>query len=137
MRCHGSPGDGPRRARVIATTAAIVLGWVLLLDALAWLPISLYAWGFSPLALAGAALSAAFFWALAGGTRAGNQPGWPWLAALPLFVLPLFVLTRLPSGNLWEALIDPWLWLLLQWRWLLSVSRWLRRVRHLPAATRA
>jgi hypothetical protein len=127
----------PGRAQAAGAAAAIVLGWVLLLDALAWLPISLYAWGFSPLALGGAALAAALFWAFAGRTRAGNQPGFSWLAALPLLVLTLFVLTRLPSGNLWDALIDPWLWLVLQWRCLLSVARRIGRTLRLSAATRA
>jgi hypothetical protein len=32
--------------------------------------------------------------------------------------LALFVLLRLPTGNVWDALLDPWLWLLLQADWL-------------------
>ena len=38
-------------------------------------------------------------------------------AATAAVVLLLFVLTRWPSGNLWDALLDPLLWLGLQVRW--------------------
>jgi hypothetical protein len=100
----------------------MVLGWVLLLDTLAWFPVSLYAWGFAAPAVVVAVVVAGFFW-VQQGTRA---------SALPLGVLALFVLARLPSGNLWDALLDPWLWLALQAGWLFSVAR-----RFLPAATRA
>jgi hypothetical protein len=27
----------------------------------------------------------------------------------------LFVLLRLPTGNVWDAVLDPWLWLGLHW----------------------
>jgi len=27
----------------------------------------------------------------------------------------LHLITRLPTGNLWDALIDPWLWILAHW----------------------
>lgn len=100
----------------------IVLGWVLLLDTLAWLPVSIYAWGFAAPAVVVTVVVAALFW-LQQGTRA---------SALPLCVLALFVLTRQPSGNLWDALLDPWLWLALQAGGLFSAAR-----RWRPAATRA
>ena len=100
----------------------IVLGWVLLLDTLAWFPVSVYASGFAAPAVVVTVVVAALFW-LQHGTRAST---------LPLCVLALFVLTRLPSGNLWDALLDPWLWLALQAGWLFSAARQWR-----PAATRA
>ena len=57
-----------------------------------------------------------------------EDPAWallPWLlgghedsATVPLWIAPgallLFAATRLPSGNVWDALMDPLLWLLLQ-----------------------
>lgn len=127
------------RARNLLTLAAILLGWVLLLDTLAWLPVSLYSWGFSPLAVAGVALFATLFWAVFGVQDDASEvrrAGQRWLPALPLLVLALFVMTRLPSGNLWDALIDPWLWLLLQFGSFFSVVRRYRAVRRLPPATR-
>ncbi len=99
----------------------VLLGWVLLLDTLAWFPVSVYAWGFGAGAVAVAAVMAALFW-LQQGTRASG---------LPFCVLALFALTRLPSGNLWDALLDPLLWLTLQFGWLFSALR-----RRWPAATR-
>jgi len=39
--------------------------------------------------------------------------GWIQIVLLPL-VLLFFVLTRLPTGNLWDALLDPLLWIVLQ-----------------------
>jgi hypothetical protein len=38
--------------------------------------------------------------------------------------LLLFAATRLPTGNVWDAILDPWLWLLLQ---LVLLRRLLRR----------
>jgi len=91
---------------------AVLLGWLLLLDLLALLPVALYGWGFGTPALAAVCLLL-----LAGWLRWGAQPAaWPWLA-LAAVVLLLFVLTRWPSGNLWDALLDPLLWLGLQLRW--------------------
>ena len=104
--------------------AGIVLGWVLMLDTLAVFSVSVYAWGFSVSAVVAALVLAALFW-LQQGSRA---------SVLPLGVLGLFVLTRLPSGNLWDALLDPLLWLALQAGWLISVARRLRQAKRLPAA---
>ena len=94
---------------------AVLLGWLLLLDLLALLPVALYGWGFGTPALAAVCLLLLAVW-----LRWGAQPAaWPWLA-LAAVVLLLFVLTRWPSGNLWDALLDPLLWLGLQLRWLLA-----------------
>ena len=92
---------------------AVLLGWLLLLDLLALLPLPLYGLGFGTPALVVAVSLLLLFW-----LRWGAEPAArPWLA-LAAAVLLLFVLTRWPSGNLWDALLDPLLWLGLQLRWL-------------------
>lgn len=97
----------------IAMVLGITLGWVLLLDTLAWLPVSVYSWGFSAAACAAVAGLAVIIWAFGTGFT-------PWNTRhnvsffLVLGVTALFVLTRLPTGNVWDALLDPWLWLVLQ-----------------------
>ena len=88
------------------TLAGVLLGWVLLLDTFALLPVSVYPWGFGSSALVAMSLVAVLPWLLAGHRDA---------LFLPL-VVAVFVALRLPTGNLWDALMDPWLWLLLHWR---------------------
>ena len=111
-------GDGVRAATACQLMRslrwlAVLLGWLLLLDLLALLPVALYGWGFGTPALAAVCVLL-----LAGWQRWGAEPAArPWLA-LAAVVLLLFVLTRWPSGNLWDALLDPLLWLGLQLRWL-------------------
>lgn len=97
-------------------------GWLLLLDTFALLPVHLYAWGFSPLALAVlVALALALcLWAQADARSASTGIG-----TCLLWVLVVHVLTRLPTGNVWDALMDPWLWLFAQ-AWL--VQRLWRRM---------
>jgi hypothetical protein len=58
-------------------------------------------------------------WLLVGNRRQNTM-----MTALLAAVLGLYVLTRLPSGNVWHALLDPWLWLVIQisltrrlWNW--------------------
>lgn len=117
--------DTPTLKRLLMP--AVLLGWVLLLDTLALLPVSVYAWGFAVSSVAVAMVLAALFW-LQQGTRT---------SLLPLAVLVFFVLTRMPSGNLWDALLDPLLWLTLQFGWLFSVLRQRWQAKRLPRATRA
>ena len=83
----------------------MALGWVLALDTFAALPFaeSVYAWGFSPLAPLCLALVGAGAWVV--------RPGWA--NVLPMLAVALYVGTRLPSGNIWDAVIDPLLWLYL------------------------
>jgi len=110
----------------ILSLIGVVLGWVLLLDTLALLPVSIYAWGFNSAAVASVAVCAALLWVALGSVG----------SALPLLVLTLFVFSRLPTGNLWDALLDPWLWLALQVGWFTRVARCLMGARRLPPATR-
>lgn len=95
---------GPWVARSTQVTGlcllGIVLGWVLMLDTLALWPRSVYAVGFNPAALVALALVlvALALW----------HPGLP--VVLLATVLLMFAITRLPSGNVWDALSDPLLW---------------------------
>lgn len=115
------------RALRMLSVLSIVLGWLLLLDTMALLPFSLYAWGFGSNAFAVAIALAALLWVAL-----------PSLAsALPLLVLTLFAISRLPSGNVWDALLDPWLWLVLQIGWLISVVRHFWAAKSSSPATRA
>lgn len=107
---HG--GMPPALAGAIA-----VFGTVLYLDALGLLSLGLYFWGFGPrgaplLALAAMALSAA--WIIQGRSRPQ--------ACAALGAITLFTLLRLPTGNLWDALLDPMLWV---WAVLsLAIQAW-------------
>lgn len=94
----------PPKATLALLVGAVVLGWVLLLDSFAQLPVALYGLGFGAPALAVVALLTLLPLLQAG---AAARPA-HWLA--PLAVL-LFVLLRLPTGNVWDAVLDPWLWL--------------------------
>jgi hypothetical protein len=114
------------RAVKVMTIFGVVLGWVLLLDTLAWLPVSVYAWGFSSAAFGAVAVLASLLWLMM------RSVG----SVLPLIVLTLFVLTRLPTGNVWDAVLDPWLWVALQVGWLINVARRLMAAGRWPPATR-
>ena len=119
--------EQPKALRILSLLG-VVLGWVLLLDTLAWFPVSIYAWGFSAAAvLLLLVMLAALVWLLSGNWGAN---------LICLGVLALFVLTRLPTGNVWDALLDPWLWVALQAGWLVSAARRLRAWRRSTPATR-
>ncbi|MDP2677241.1 MAG: hypothetical protein Q8O85_00780 [Rhodoferax sp.] len=103
---------------IVLASAGILFGWLLLGDMLAWWPVSVYAWGFGSGALALACALALLLWVLDGAGLAGQRLTLSFAA-----VLLVFTLTRLPSGNLWDALLDPWLWLILQASGLLALLR--------------
>ena len=86
----------------------LALGLLLMLDMFILLPFNLYRWGFSGAALALLALGTAVAWLLADKGSAARQH-----ALLIGLALALHVVTRLPSGNAFDAVIDPWLWLVL------------------------
>ena len=88
------------------TWLAVVTGLLLLLDTFAVFDFSVYQWGFTPLALALALALALLPW-IVSGAQGLRQPAVGSLLA----ALILFLLTRWPSGNLWDAVLDPWLWL--------------------------
>lgn len=91
----------------------ILAGWALLLDTLAILPVQLYAAGFSPLAAGLAMACTLMAWAVGNTNQSrGSSNVWVVPAALVLFVV-----CRLPTGNMWDAVLDPWLWVVLQVHW--------------------
>lgn len=90
--------------------AGVVLGWVLLLDAFAQLPLqaSVYAWGFSPWAVAWVLGLGLLPWVLCPRAAWASPVAW----AVPVAVVWQVAL-HLPTGNVWDAVLDPWLWLVL------------------------
>ncbi len=116
----------------LLVASGILLGWILLGDTLAWWPISIYALGFSTFAFACVCGAAFSLWCIA-----SPKPEIQTFIACLTIVLLLYVLTRLPSGNLWDALLDPWLWLILQGVGLRALIQRLAHFRREPKATRA
>lgn len=106
---HPRPSESIRRGTGFLGWLAIVFGLLLLLDMFILLPFALYRWGFSALALVCVLATATAVWAVAGSALQKSE------AALALLATALFVLTRLPTGNVFDALLDPWLWLVLVW----------------------
>ena len=104
-----------------AIAAAIALaGAVLYLDGMGVLAIGLYYWGFGPTAAPALALLLAL--ACAAAAIAGRARA---QALALLFALTLFSVLRLPTGNLWDALLDPVLW---GWAMVsLGLHAWRRR----------
>ena len=86
--------------------ALALLGVILYTDALGLTSLGLYFWGFSPRAaplFALACMALCIAGIIQGSARAHYFAG--------LGALALFTLLRLPTGNLWDALLDPMLWI--------------------------
>ena len=99
---------------MVYATLAALLGYVLLLDTLALLPWQLYAWGFSAAALTCLLVVSVVPGIFLNPRDRGN--GWTLLLPAALVV---FVLTRLPTGNVWDGVLDPLLWVAVQiYLWL-------------------
>lgn len=104
--CARWRGAAPRSFMSTPLAAVLaVAGTALYLDAIGWLSLGLYHAGFGPTAAPALALLGAAGCALAllrghGGREAP--------ALFGAFVL--FSLLRLPTGNLWDAVLDPLLW---------------------------
>ena len=99
------PALGNTRVPALAWYLLCALGWLLTLDTLnlwprAW-EVNFYAWGFSPASLW---FSAGLLWMLAW-WRHG-----PWVLQ-GIAVLALYAVLRWPSGNLWDAWLDPAVWI--------------------------
>jgi hypothetical protein len=110
----------------------IVLGWLLLLDTLSLLPFPIYNYGFSVAGLTTVGLLAVLPWIFR-----PRSPGARLVTLISLLLLTLYAVTRLPDGNLWDALMDPVLWLALQWIWLGHIARSLISKWRASRATRA
>ena len=86
-------------------TAIAIAGTALYLDAIGWLAQGFYYAGFGPVAAPALACIGILGCALAVLRGRGDRPRLALLGALLLFSL-----LRLPTGNLWDALLDPLLW---------------------------
>ncbi|MEJ7805976.1 MAG: hypothetical protein WKG03_08685 [Telluria sp.] len=96
------------RDTVMPKKLALVLavtGIVLYLDAIGLIAAGLYYWGFGPKAAPLLALLLA-----AGSALAVVRDTWRVQACALLFAIACFTILRLPTGNLWDALLDPLLW---------------------------
>jgi hypothetical protein len=89
--------------------AGVLAGWVLFLDVFGLLPVPVFEWGFGPVMLYLLLALALALWVLAGRLSglAGPIPG------LLVLCLLIFAFTRIPEGNVWAALLDPFLWIAL------------------------
>lgn len=118
-----------------STAAAIAIaGAALYLDAIGWLAQGYYYAAFGPVAAPAVALLGILACVVALLRGRGGRQNLALLGALLLFTL-----LRLPSGNLWDAVIDP-----LLWGWALAALarrglRWIVRFpsRRRPAETEA
>lgn len=98
-------GSQPRAMPVLLAAPVALAGTVLYLDAVGWLSLGLYGAGFGPQSAPIVALGAgcAAVLAIAHG-RVMPQ------ALVLLGAVALYSIARLPTGNLWDALLDPLLW---------------------------
>lgn len=98
-------------AYIVPAAVATVLGWILFLDSFALLPMSLYAWGVESTAVPVVAALALLPLAMHG-LRAPLHTNL--CAGVAVGVVVVFVTLRMPTGNLWDAVLDPLLWLVAQ-----------------------
>jgi len=100
-----------RPAKVSAVLWACIAGtgWLLVLDAFGQLPVAIYPLGFSQ-TIVWLAWLVCMLWLLSAYMLDAEdwhvQAAGCWLLASCVFVF-----TRAPSGNAWDAWLDPWLWL--------------------------
>ncbi len=89
-----------------------ITGWVLALDTFAAFELMLYTIGFTPQAVLAVLSVASLLWLLS--IRSGHAPATQKhrdIAVILVAAMAIHVLTRLPTGNAWDAMLDPWLWL--------------------------
>jgi hypothetical protein len=99
----------PHWATLTLAVLGVVTGWALMLDTFALLPHQLYAWGGSPVAMGMVLVTVMLPWVIVS-THNSSRSLRLWVAPAAVFV---FAAARLPSGNVWDAILDPWLWLML------------------------
>jgi hypothetical protein len=122
-RLRAPPPPGPGSALVLAAG-----GLLLYADSSGWLSLGLYLRGADPLwAPLGALLAGA--WAV----RAVRYEATRSAALMLIAATTVFCLTRLPSGNVFDAFLDPLLWMLCMGIGLKAgVQRWRSAVRARP-----
>ncbi len=99
------------QAPSVAWGLVVVLGWLLMLDTWGRLPMDLYLWGFASEARWWA-WGLAGVWMLWAGFQERLTASWHGRAASCLLMaVALFVVTHAPTGNAWDAVLDPGLWL--------------------------
>ena len=86
----------------------VMTGWVLLLDTFAVLPGSLYALGTAPAGIAFAGGLTCLAWVMP--REGGRRNPVPFFGSITVV---FFAITRMPTGNVWDAVLDPLLWLVL------------------------
>lgn len=119
--------QGSARQRMMTPPLAAVfavVGSAVYLDAMGLLSVGFYYWGFSPVA---APVVALLLGALA--AAAALRGLWPAHALALALAALLFGVLRLPSGNLWDALLDPLLWI---WALAALAGHWWRILRTPP-----
>jgi hypothetical protein len=99
-----------RPSNALLLLLGVVTGWLLLLDTFAVFPFAIYASGGTPWVVAGVAAAACLPWVLRGEFSLADPR--PFMGVVAVL---LFLATSLPTGNVWDAVLDPGLWLVLQW----------------------
>lgn len=127
VRLYSAWQGRPENVAMTPGLAALIAlaGGALYLDAIGWISQGFYYWGFGP---NGAPLLALFL-AVACSVAALRGHARPQALAL-LVAVVIFAVLRLPTGNIWDALLDPllWGWALVPsargcWRWLIRQHR--------------
>lgn len=106
---HADPAVPARRDQALPFALAVAIafaGALLYADTLSPLALNIYALGAEP--TAGAVLATGV--SLAAWWLAWREARWGAGAAV-LSALLVFSATHLPTGNFWDAVLDPWLWL--------------------------
>ncbi len=114
---------------VALAACTAMAGTLLYLDASGWLAWGWYFAGFNP----NGAPVVALLLATACATAVARKV-WPWQAGAILMALTLYMTARLPTGNLWDALLDPLVWL---WSTASLIAHWRTRRRHDRATSAA
>jgi hypothetical protein len=121
---NGSIRSLKKSSNAWAWSLVALIGWVFMLDSLGLLRWDLYASGFNKDLLLVVWLIAST-WAV--WSWAANQALWMQQAAITFCIAAaVFILTRMNSGNVWDALVDPWLWLYAQLQLFKQARQWAR-----------
>ncbi len=116
--CRFQPHEVASKMPTSWAWALVLLGWGLCLDTLNLWPqgwnIQLFAFGFEPASLVLVLVVGLVWVALA---RPSNALIW-----ICILVVAVYVALRLPTGNIWDVFLDPFVWLAFQFK-LISRAR--------------